>query len=279
MIFAALLLAAAATPAAATGITSLGRDVAVTTPVSGRVVAVFANVRVEAAVSHDVIVWGGDVILGPSGRIDGNLSVFGGDVVWKGAGPLPVAGTVSTPGSLLRLYLSEMERAPWRISGQFATIAGLRLIGLALWLAVGLVLLYAFGSPFARAAAHAETDWSGAMIAGVLGILTLFVTAAAALAILPASVSVPIALVIAALGVAAKIFGMGALFLLIGQKWTGRLSPAGRPSSLAIGFSFLGAISLLPIVGPVAWSAASIIAVGISLTSRFGTPRFRVRLG
>lgn len=279
MIFAALLLAAAPTPAAATGITSLGRDVVVTAPVSGRVVAVFANVRVEAAVSQDVIVWGGDVTLAPSGRVDGNLSVFGGDVVWRGSGRLPVAGTVSTPGSLLRLYLSEMERAPWKISGHLATIAGLRLIGLALWLAVGLVLLYAFGSPFARAAAQAEKDWSGAMVAGVLGILTLFVTAAAALAILPAPVSVPIALLIAALGVAAKIFGMGALFLLIGQKWTGRLAPAGRPSSLAIGFSLLGAISLLPVVGPVAWSAASIVAVGISLTSRFGTPRLRVRLG
>lgn len=274
MIAAALLLAAA--PAVASpGVTSFGRDIVISQPVAGRVVAVFSDVRIDAPVSGDVIVWGGDVSFGPSGEVLSNLSVFGGDVVGAN-GPVPVRGTVSTPGTLLRFYLDEMQRAPWQTGERPGTLTGLRLVVLAFWLAVGLLLLYMFGSPFARAAASAESNWTAAMLAGVLGVLALFITAAAALAILPSAISVPVVLLVAFLGVAAKVFGMAALFLLLGQKIMRRFAPARRPSDLAIGFSLLGAISLIPLVGGVVWSAASVVAVGIALTSRFGTPRYRV---
>jgi hypothetical protein len=274
MIAAALLLAAA--PAvASSGVTSFGRDIVISQPVAGRVVAVLSDVRIDAPVSGDVIVWGGDVSFGPSGEVRSNLSVFGGDVA-RASGRLPVRGTVSTPGTLLRFYLDEMQRAPWQTGERPATLTGLRLIVLAVWLALGLLLLYMFGSPFARAAASAESNWTAAMLAGVLGVLALFVTAAAALAILPAAISVPVVLLVALLGVAAKVFGMAALFLLLGQKIMRRFAPARRPSDLAIGFLLLGAISLVPLVGGVVWSAASVVAVGIALTSRFGTPKYRV---
>jgi hypothetical protein len=245
-------------------------------PVEGRVVAVLSNVRIEAPVSGDVIVWGGNVSFGDKGEVLGNLSVFLGDVTAPPGGNLPVRGTISTPGTLLGFYLSEMDRAPWKATAQPGTLTGLRLLVLSLWLFVGLALLYAFGSPFARAAACAESDWSGAVAGGILGILTLFLAAASALAILPAALSVPIALCVAALLVAAKIFGMGALFLLIGQRLTRKVAPAARPSSLAIGFLILAAVSLVPLVGEFVWIAASVVAVGIALISRFGTPRYRV---
>jgi hypothetical protein len=275
MILASLLLAAA--PAAASaGVASVGRDVLVSQPVEGRVIAVLSNVRVEAPVSGDVIVWGGNVVFAPGGEVHGNLSVFLGDVTAPPGRNLPVKGTISTPGTLLGFYLSEMDRAPWKTSARPATLTGLRLVVLSLWLLVALALLYAFGSPFARAAACAESDWSGAIAGGILGILTLFLTAAAALAILPASLSVPIALCVAGLLVAAKIFGMGALFLLIGQRLTRKVAPTRRPSALAIGFSILGAVSLVPLIGEFVWIAASVVAVGIALISRFGTPRYRV---
>jgi hypothetical protein len=275
MILATLLLAAAP-GAASAGVVSLGRNVLVAQPVEGRVVGVLSNVRIEAPVSGDVVVWGGDVSFGPQGAVSGNLSVFLGEIAATPGRNLPVKGTVSTPGTLLGFYLSEMERAPWKTSAHLGTLTGLRLIVLSIWLFVALALLYAFGSPFARAAACAESDWSGAVAGGILGILTLFLAAASALAILPASLSVPIALCVAALLVAAKIFGMGALFLLIGQRLTRNVLPSARPSSLAIGFLLLGAMSLVPFVGEFVWIAASVVAVGIALISRFGTPRYRV---
>lgn len=271
----ALLLTAAVSSAPVTAAKrAFGRDLEVTEPVSGNVVGVFSDVRIDAPVSGNVIVWGGAARFGPNGSVDGNLSVFGGDIVAAPGRPAPVKGSVSTPGSLLRLYLQEMHRAPWERSP--STARGIRLVSLSVWLFGSLVLLYLFGSPFARAAARAEEDWTGSLLAGALGVLTLFLAATAALALLPAALSLPIALAFAAVAVAAKIFGMAALFLLLGQKILKNVSPARRPTALAAGFAALAAVSLLPVLGPLVWSAASVVAVGVAFLSRFGSPRMRV---
>lgn len=278
---ATLALALLAAPAAAetpAGISSVGSDVVVSERVPGRVVAVAADVRIENAVGGDVVVWLGDVSFGAGGSVAGNIVVFGGTIRGAPGRPLPVAGTVSTPGTLLQLYLSEMRRAPWD-PGAVSPIAwGLRLLALSVWLAAAVALLYFFGSPLARAADRADSNWTGALTAGVLGVLTIFLGAAAALALLPSGVAIPIAIALAAAAVAAKVFGMGALFLLLGQKVTSNLSPARRPAALAVGFAVLGGLSLLPIAGAIVWSAASVAAVGVSFLSRFGSPRFRISI-
>jgi len=276
--FAAPLLFLLSTTPAVSSVTVFGRDANIATPVAGRVVAVLGNVRIDSRVAGDVIVWGGDVTFGPDGAVLGNLSIFGGRLRAPGNRTLPVAGTVSTPGSLLRLYLEELHRAPWESPARFAISTGLRLIGLAAWLGVSLLLLYFLGSPFARAAAAAEKDWAGSLAAGTLAVAALFLAAAAALALLPADLSVPLALAAAAVGVAAKVFGMGALFLLLGQKLTRTVAPARRPAALAAGFAALAAASLVPFVGGVIWAAASVVAVGVAVASRFGTPRLRIAL-
>ena len=69
--------------------------------------------------------------------------MFGGNIDAPGRATLPVEGRVSTPGSLLRIYLSEMRRAPWERLGRLeATVfSGLRLLALSVWLAVALALL------------------------------------------------------------------------------------------------------------------------------------------
>jgi hypothetical protein len=122
----------------------------------------------------------------------------------------------------------------------------------------------------------AESDWSGALAAGALGVLTLFLAAGAALSLLPTRVAIPIALAAAALAVVAKIFGMAALFLLLGQRLVRSVAPARRPAALAAGFVALGGLSLVPLLGALVWSVASIVAVGVALLSRFGTPRYRI---
>ncbi len=275
MIAGLLLVAAAAAPS---GQTSFARNLEIRQPVSGRVVAVLSDVAIDARVSGDVVVWGGSVSFGPSGLVEGNLSVFGGDVNSPLGAPLPVRGTVSTPGALLRLYLDEMHRPPWEEGGQPLLLRGLRLVALSVWLVVSLTLLFFFTSPLSRAASLAAGDWPRTLLAGALGVLTLLLAAASVLALLPAPLSLPIAILCGVLAVAAKVFGMAALFLLLGQKIFRSVAPAARPVALAAGVALLGAVSLVPLVGPVVWSAASVVAVGIAFLSRFGTPRYRVAL-
>jgi hypothetical protein len=273
-----LLLSVPALAASRPAVASVGRDLVLSRSVPGRVIAVASDVRLESAVAGDVIVWGGDVSFGPQGSVAGNLVVFGGTIRGVPGRPLPVAGTVSTPGSLLPLYLAEMRRAPWDTNALSPLVWALRLFSLAAWLLIAALLLYVFGSPLARAADRAESDWAGALAAGALGVLTIFLAAAATLSLLPSAIAVPIALVLAAAAVAAKIFGMGALFLLVGQKLLDSFAPARRPAALALGFAVVGGISLLPVAGAIVWSAASIVAVGVAFLSRFGSPRFRVAL-
>ena len=171
-----------------------------------------------------------------------------------------------------------MRRAPWEGAGAGPSVlGGLHLIALSAWLAVALALLYFFASPLARAAMSAEEDWSGSLLAGALGVLTLFLARGrGARRCCPSAVAIPIALASAAVAVVAKIFGMAALFLLLGQKLLKSVAPARRPAALAAGFVVLGGVSLLPFVGALVWSVASIVAVGVALLSRFGTPRYRV---
>jgi len=280
-LFALSVLASAAPSALAQSgsITSVRRDVVVSQGVPGRVVAVLADVRIAARVSGDVIVWGGNVSFAPGGSVAGDVLVFGGDVEAPPNAALPVEGRVSTPGSLLRLYLSEMRRAPWEGSGLVASVfSGLRLLALSVWLAIALALLWLFASPLARAAMSAEEDWSGSLLAGALGVLTIFLAAGAVLALLPSAIAVPLALAFGAVAVVAKVFGMAALFLLLGQKLLKSVAPSRRPAALAAGFAVLGAVSLLPLVGPLVWSVASIVAVGVAFVSRFGSPRFRIAI-
>lgn len=276
MIAAGFLFLAAATAAPAR--TAFARDVEIREPHGGRVVAVLSNVRIASRVSGDVVVWGGDVTILPAGFVEGNLSVFGGTLTVPPGKPLPVAGLVSTPGTLLRLYLDEMHRAPWQEGSPALLSRALRLIALSAWLAVSLALLFCFSSPFARAAASTERDWTRTILAGALGVLSLLLATIAVLALLPGSISVPIAIFLAAAAVAAKIFGMSALFLLLGQKIVRSVAPARRPAALASGLGVLGLVSLVPFVGPVVWSAASVTAVGIALLSRFGMPRYRIAI-
>lgn len=275
---AALLLGTSTASAASSGISTLGRDLVLKDPVPGRVVAVASDVSIEAPVAGDVVVWGGDVSFGASGSVAGDLVVFGGAIRGVPGRALPVAGRVSTPGTLLRLYLSEIERAPWEAGALSPVAWGLRLLALAAWLAIAVALLYFFGSSLARAADRAESDWTGAFLAGSLGVLTIFLAAAATLALLPSPLAVPLTIFFAAAAVAAKVFGMGALFLLLGQKLLANVSPARRPAAVALGFAVLGGVSLLPVAGPILWSVASVAAVGVAFLSRFGAPRFRVSL-
>lgn len=264
--------------ALAAGWTSVGRDVVVSRPLSGRLLAVASDVRIDAPVSGDVVVWAGDISFGPAGRVDGDVRAFGGRVIADAAGRIPVRGEVSTPGTLLHLYLGELRRAPWDSGSASTTVYGLRILALAGWLAAALGLLFFFSSPLSRAALVVETDWTGTLLAGALGVVTLLLAAAAALALLPAALGVPAALLAGAVAVGAKIFGMGALFLWVGQKLVRSVSPARRPAALAAGFAVCAGVSLLPFVGALAWSAASVVAVGAALLSRFGAPRFRVAL-
>jgi len=271
---AAAALLAVSSAASAANVTSVGRTVVVSAPVSGRVTSIGGDVLVRAPVSGDVVVWGGDVRLEPGAAVEGDVVDLGGTV----AGPASsVRGRILTPGSLTAIYLSEARRAPWQTSEiGWATLAGLRLFVLALWTLAASVVLRFWSSPVSRAATAFEEGPGLAAASGIVGVVFLFLAAIAALTALPSAARVPAAALIVAAAFALKVFGMTALFVFVGQRLTGWNRAASRPGALALGLLVCGAVSLVPVAGPIVWSAASVLSVGAAVSTRFGSPRFRV---
>jgi hypothetical protein len=265
----------------AESVTSVRRPLLVSSPVAGRVASFGGDVTIRARVSGDVVVWGGDATIEAGGSVDGDVVDFGGRVV---APPGTIRGRVLTPGSLAALYLAEARSAPWSrdnpASGRgdvsWRTFAGLRLFLLAVWMLASALVLRFRGSAVARASVALEENPALAAASGVIGIVFLFLAGVAAFAAFPAAMRVPAAAVILAAAFGSKLFGMTALFLFLGQKLGGKLAPAARPAALALGLGVCGAVSLVPVAGPILWSAASILAVGAAIFTRLGSPRFRV---
>jgi hypothetical protein len=213
--------------------------------------------------------------------VEGDVVVFGGRVA---APPGAIRGRVLTPGSVAAIYLAEARSAPWsrenpesgRGGVPWRTFAGLRLFLLAFWTAASALVLRFRGSGVARASLVLEENPALAAASGVIGIAFLFLAGVAAFTALPGALRVPAAALILAAAFGAKLFGMTAFFLFAGQKLAGKFAPAARPAAMTLGLAICGAISLVPVAGPVLWSAASVLAVGAAIFTRLGSPRFRV---
>jgi hypothetical protein len=122
LIAAGVLFLAAAAAAPVPGQTAFARDIEIRQPVAGRVVAVLSDVGSPRPCRATSSV-GRPRDLQPAGSVAGNLSVFGGGISAPAGQPLPVRGIVSTPGTLLRLYLDETHQPPWQ-EGARSLVAG-----------------------------------------------------------------------------------------------------------------------------------------------------------
>jgi hypothetical protein len=261
--------------AGAESLVTVGKPLTVVEQVRGRVVSVVGDVDLRAPVTGDVVAWGGSVRLAPGAAIGGNLIAFGANITGDRRS---IQGRILTPGSLAELYLSEARRGPLGpISGKnLATSLGLRLLVLAIWAVLSSAVLRLWGGPVARGALCFEENPAGAAAAGLLGIVFLLLSGVTVFSAFPPALRLPFAAAIVMVAAALKVFGMTSLFLFLGQRIGHRLSPRHRPAALALGLTVAGLASLVPVAGPVLWSAASVVSVGAAVYTRFGAPRFRI---
>ena len=256
-------------------VTSVRRTVVVSTPLRGNVASLGGDVIVRAPISGNVVVWGGDVRLEPGAEVSGDVVDFGGAVGGEGR----VRGRILTPGSLSALYLSETRHLPWSPHAvPWRTFAGLRLFALALWTLVSSIVLRFGSGAVARSAAVFEESPGTAAASGIVGTIFLLLAGVASFTALPGGLRVAAAALILAAALALKVFGMTALFVFVGERLTGWSRAASRPAALAIGLAACGALSLVPVAGPVLWSAASVFAVGVAVYTRFGSPKYRIAI-
>jgi hypothetical protein len=113
---------------------------------------------------------------------------------------------------------------------------------------------------------------------GLVGV-TSFVLTAIVFSWLTSVISVPLLVTLATFGILTKIYGTIAVFHAVGTMVAGlrtreqlaqRRWLRGDLAMVIVGLLILGAIRLVPIVGPIVWGLASIFGIGVALATKFG---------
>lgn len=257
---------------------AMSRSVEVRGNVDGSLVSLFGDVTVEGRISGDMVLLGGRGVIRGPGRVDGRVLAFGGDLTFaSGASPsASIGGRLFTISAMETEFLAELRTSPLVSAAVSPLLLSLRLFVLAIWLAAGLALLFIKPRRVACAADHATRHVPLLAALGAIAFLTGLLLSTLVVAVLPARLAVTLVLATLLILGVAKAFGLAALFLLVGRALTrgvtrdGALS--GDPAALSIGLLVLGAVSLLPLAGPVLWWLASLVAIGLAFRTAFGRP-------
>jgi len=277
LLLAAAGASAAGAPAVAPGeirdgdLVVLGRDALVSGALRGTLVVVGGDVRVSGRVGKDVIAFGGDVVLEPGAEVAGDLLAVGGRISAPDGARLPVGGRVLTVGELEAAFAAELQTSPLAGRRSSGLLLAFRLVLLALWLGLGLLLLRLLPRPVATAAELVPGRLATIGAIGAAAVLSAMLLSAFLLLVLPATAGLLLTgLLVGLLGVA-KAFGLAVVFVALGRRLTRgarRGTPFfGDPAALSVGLALLGLLSLVPVAGPLLWAVASFLGIGAALVA------------
>lgn len=240
-----------------------GQNVEITEPVAGNVQVYGGDVTVSSEIEGDLLVFGGDVLFNPGGRLGGDLISGGGRVMGEEG---HVAGRSYSLASLQGATLSLQKTA-------------VVLLTLCVWLVAALILTLVSGREVRYSSVEIRASAGHCFLVGLVAITSFILSAIVFSYLVPFLVGIPL---LAALGVFAlltKIYGMIAVFHAAGSliasartrdQLASRRLLRGDLAMVMVGLLVLGAIRLIPVVGPAVWSLASVFGVGVALATKFG---------
>jgi hypothetical protein len=249
---------------------AIGRDLIVAGEALGDVAAVEGSVEVSGRVDGDVVVLGGDVLLLPTARIGGDVHVLGG-VIRTSPGARVQGRMVSYPTASSAM-ITLIEGPSLGLGFSSPLVLGTKLALLASWAALLLVLFAASGRQVLETADEIRREPFRNFFVGLTGVLALVLTGLFFSAFTGGLVGVPLLVLVILLALLLKLWGMIAVFYALGE-WVARrvFRRRLRPLNAAtLGLLVLGLIKFLPWLGIWAWTAASLIGIGASLSSKFG---------
>jgi len=239
------------------------RDTVIASPVQGNVQVYGGAVDVEDVIDGDLLAFGGNVTFGGRGRVNGNVIYVGGRINNAsgriGGAAYPLASIQGAAASITKT----------------AVLLSL----LFVWLCAAIVVTLISGREVRISSVEMRASALHCFVLGLVAFTSFVVTAIVFSYLVPYLIGIPL---LAALGVFAlltKIYGMIAVFHALGtwiagaktreqlatRKWL-----RGDVAMVVIGVLILGAIRLIPFVGTIAWSAASVFGIGVALATKFG---------
>ncbi len=251
-------------------VVALGRDLVVAGRALADVAAVSGSVEVSGVVAGDLIVLGGDARLLPSARVEGDVYVLGGRLVAEPGARID--GRAASYGSLGAAWLTLLEGPSLGLSPVSPLVLGAKLALLAAWLTLALVLLAVSGREVAGTSEAVGREPVRAFFLGLGAVLAMVLTALFVSALAPGLLGAPLLALVVLAALVLKLWGMVAVFHAVGARAVPALLRR-RPTPLACaaaGLLLLGGLKLLPWVGTWVWTAATLIGIGASLTSKLG---------
>jgi hypothetical protein len=241
----------------------VGENVTIDRPLLGTVQSYGGALTVASEISGDLLVIGGSVTFTGAGRVRGNL-------IHAGAKLSNVEGRVGG-----RVYpLASLEGAAGAVTKR-VIVASLLLV----WLIAAVVVTLMSGREIRLSSVELRTSALHCFVVGLVGITSFVLTAIAFSYLVPYVVGIPLLAALAVFGILTKVYGMIALFhaagtLVAGSRTRSQLGKRkwlrGDLAMVVIGVLLLGAIRMIPVVGTILWSLASIFGVGVALATRFG---------
>lgn len=251
-------------------VVALGRDLEIAGEAASDVAAVDGSVEITGSVEGDVIVLGGSARLGSSARVDGDVFVLGGSIETEPGAHIE-GRSVAYPsvGSAWVILIGGPSLGRSAFS---AVTVGAKLALVAAWLAWTLLLFATGGREVLSTADGIREQPFRNFGVGLSGVLAIFLTVLLLSAFAASLVGVPLLLLAVLVALLLKLWGMAAVFHALGDWIVGRVfKRRWMPLNAAVlGLGVLGILKLIPWIGVWSWTIASLIAVGASLTTKFG---------
>ena len=251
-------------------VVALGRDLVVSGEAMSDVVSISGSTRVEGRVGGDVIVLGGDGLLSETARIEDDVFVLGGRL--EAAPGARIEGRSVSYPTVSSAWLTLMEGPSLGLSAGSPVILGAKLALMAAWLALTLLLFATSGRQLLETSESVQANPGRNFVTGVAAVLAMLLTALFFSAFAAAIVGIPLLILVVLLALMLKLWGMVSVFHATGYWLVARLfKKRALPLNYAlVGLLVLGAVKLVPWVGTWAWTVATFIGVGSTLTTKFG---------
>lgn len=244
------------------------------------IVAIFGKVNIEGEVAGDVVVIMGKLEI--SGTVRGDVvgimspvrlddtADLEGDLVSIG-GPLKRATGARIEGEVVSLnFLDAVPFLRGGLAGFWKFIFLLKLISLALLFLAILLITALVPRRLSVIAAAFPSRWGMAILAGILAYCVTIVLGVILICTL---IGIPLAIGLFCAAKVVKWIGLASLFFLIGHTLGRNLFKRDLSHVAAVlgGFAVYAVISLVPIFGAVFSAVMGVLALGISILTRFGS--------
>ena len=229
-------------------------------------VAYGGSLVIKGHVRNDAVAFGGNVQLGPHAVVGGDAVAFGGSVE-RESGAKVHGQTLSFGGKSSALGISEKKARQAEKHGG-SSIFWL-LVQFAVYFALGFVFIMFAPRPMKQLESEIRRDPLRCGLTGLLGSLAI---AGLAILLTIIVIGIPFTLVLLIVTAVGIAMGFSALASELGTRLPVlRASRKTQAAVLALGILVLLVIQLIPVLGPLVLSAASFIALGATIRTRFGT--------